>query len=778
MLGLIRSGADNKLIVGTMAAMFDETELREPEGLSERVLTETWKSAKATADKPLHMARSAPWDYLEPKANSDAATFLQDLLAAPWQEDSAANDAFLRGAPEGMCFIRRLLPGVVERHDWDHHPTNAISWDVLFPDGADEAIPHVELARAHIGDNPRDDAVEQVRGSTAEDYQTNGDYQPVTTKAGGRLWSISFVAPPNCNSAISSPTAKGLRAAYPMQLLVRFDRGRQTLIYDAFEFSPTTATAFDADAKAGDPVSVQELHQIERILKQKKRKLTAMMGDEMPREPDAEQHSARWKQHGVQKLYPLAEWLRFKTSHVRRARFPVAAICGARLLIIDKPPPHGDLPPARGDMSVASLGQVGPDSGSDNMRALSGSFAARGPELEPLGLLIFELSQCGAHIVAAFAHTRVWSTHRANRRRKQCEDWTPDGVFSRARRHYILGDASEIVELSKALSEAFPHIAQLLRGSSAVADHEDQIHVPPLKVAATFTEMSRRHKNTLARDLVDPSKTTWVRTLANLAATRFEALSAPEMSREEQGSEKHGQTSTSSSPFRTCKDVHDFLRRAGIANPEEVNPCLCAGLLNGGVPVPALLAKAADASPFLDELLLTAGCMCCGKKMQCTVRQALYQEPLGTDYGDGGEGAAVQCRSKEFGVRCGGNYISGLCTRTPHFDSGKGHNHCTQCPNFGTCIGDYREDHCHRCGDHFFAGSSGRYPCPCRGKDMDDVSYYGGDSDDCSDGSSDSGSEDSLQEPGNLHGVVPLPRDGCWDGSLRGVSIAAMKDQL
>ena len=31
-------------------------------------------------------------------------------------------------------------------------------------------------------------------------------------------------------------------------------------------------------------------------------------------------------------------------------------------------------------------------------------------------------------------------------------------------------------------------------------------------------------------------------------------------------------------------------------------------------------------------------------------------------------------------------------------DSGKFHNHCTECPDLGKCIGDYREAHCERCG--------------------------------------------------------------------------------
>ena len=55
-------------------------------------------------------------------------------------------------------------------------------------------------------------------------------------------------------------------------------------------------------------------------------------------------------------------------------------------------------------------------------------------------------------------------------------------------------------------------------------------------------------------------------------------------------------------------------------------------------------------------------------------------------------------------------YVTGLCGGQPSFDSGKFHNHCTDCPDFGTCIGDYREAHCMDCGKHWFSGMSG-FPC-------------------------------------------------------------------
>jgi hypothetical protein len=186
----------------------------------------------------------------------------------------------------------------------------------------------------------------------------------------------------------------------------------------------------------------------------------------------------------------------------------------------------------------------------------------------------------------------------------------------------------------------------------------------------------------------------------------------------------------------TQQKVHDFLRRCGIPSPEDVNPCLKAGLLKGHLKVPAELLTAPDASAYLDTALLTDKCPNCSKMLTCTVRQALFQSTHGGDYGDtpgGGEGGAVGCgrdttpttttitpttttttttnnnnnegegggggnSSNSMTVAAGippyicteGSYISSLCQGKPRFDCGKSHNHCTQCPDFGTCIYDYR----------------------------------------------------------------------------------------
>lgn len=59
-----------------------------------------------------------------------------------------------------------------------------------------------------------------------------------------------------------------------------------------------------------------------------------------------------------------------------------------------------------------------------------------------------------------------------------------------------------------------------------------------------------------------------------------------------------------------------------------------------------------------------------------------------------------------------------MCQGKARLESGKFHNHCTECPDFGVCIGDYRVCHCGICGHHYFTGGSG-FPCnKCGGKPL------------------------------------------------------------
>eukprot|EP00435_Cladocopium_sp_Y103_P047466 s2330_g13.t5 len=740
-------------LVGKILASQDEGKVTDCDR-EERVLHTAWESAKEIAASPLHMARSAPWDYLRPNVSHE--DFLENLLSSKCCEDSVVDSTFLSGAAENAQFIQRYLPGVVNGHPWDGHPTNAISWEFCWPEFVDEPVPFLELARAQIGDDPQQNArVERkVEDDEDEDFEfSSRELQPVTTKAGGRLWSITFAAP--------GGSVKGLRAAYPYQLLVRFDAGRQVLIYEAFDYLPRTPTHFEMDAKDKDPVTPVELRKIEEIIKRGQRSVLSILGS-VPEAPSATAHSERCQEHGIKKLYPLAEWLRFKKSKVRRIRFPLSAICGARLVVLEANRPNGNLPPARGCFPISSLGRRGMDS-YKNWRALPGTSAACGSELEPLGLLVLELTQLGMHSGADFAEMPVWATHKDRRLRKACPDWTPESSFSQGKRHYILGDASEIIELGKALATASPALARLLRMSLP----DEEILEPAPKIPAHVEECVRRMKNTLASDLLQlsPSRTTSSLSLGSLAARKL-ASEVKVM--------KVGVPAKQALPFSSTDEVDSFLRRAGVKKPEEVNLCLKAGMLNGHIPIPQELLEAKSARPFLKQLLYRGKCHGCNKTLACTVRQALSQPSVGYDYGDGGEGGAVMCKGRG---GCGeGNYISQLCEGHPSFNCGKFHNHCEECPNFGTCIGDYREEHCHRCGEHFFAGNSGM-PCPCRGKDINDFGHGGYDYD--SFGSCDSDDSSCASwVPSDDETSPSIPPAGCWDGHLCGVTAASQQQEL
>eukprot|EP00484_Ammonia_sp_Unknown_P027375 CAMPEP_0197029236 /NCGR_PEP_ID=MMETSP1384-20130603/8739_1 /TAXON_ID=29189 /ORGANISM="Ammonia sp." /LENGTH=290 /DNA_ID=CAMNT_0042458367 /DNA_START=30 /DNA_END=899 /DNA_ORIENTATION=- len=145
---------------------------------------------------------------------------------------------------------------------------------------------------------------------------------------------------------------------------------------------------------------------------------------------------------------------------------------------------------------------------------------------------------------------------------------------------------------------------------------------------------------------------------------------------------------------RSAKMVHDMLRKAGVEKPESVSDCLKKGIQRGHYTI-------CESEGGLDQVIHRGTCICCSRKYNVSIRDVLYQSDYGGDYEDGGEGGAIQCED------CCGLYVTRLCEGRPQFDSGKFHNHCTECPGFGQCIGDYREAHCGRCGKHYFQGLSG-----------------------------------------------------------------------
>ena len=150
----------------------------------------------------------------------------------------------------------------------------------------------------------------------------------------------------------------------------------------------------------------------------------------------------------------------------------------------------------------------------------------------------------------------------------------------------------------------------------------------------------------------------------------------------------------------SAKRVNAMLAAVGVEKPETVSCCLKRGIQRGYIVIDA-------DGKGLDTVICNGTCLCCSKKHSATIRDCLYQSDYGgNDYEDGGKNGAIQCDD------CMGLYVTGLCEGEPAFDSGKFHNHSTECPGFGKCIGDYRSAHCSECRNyHYWAGFMGNGNC-------------------------------------------------------------------
>lgn len=277
------------------------------------------------------------------------------------------------------------------------------------------------------------------------------------------------------------------------------------------------------------------------------------------------------------------------------------------------------------------------------------------------GVLVIELAQP----TDDFASRHVATPFSAKNRFRKFDDWTPEQVASRATRHYIYASVDELRELVEHICCIDTRIAAMLSPGKSLSK-KMKLEVPPSQVENTLED----------------------------------AILSYDMSPEILVSETAERTDKAEAkPSLTTTEVDQLFinhRLASDKNVKRVNLCLKAAVLNGHYEV----SEATDQ----DTVLYSGRCHGCGQKLSITWGEALFQSIYpGLDYADGGENAPIQCPSGN----CGGNYITGLCEGKPEFDSGKFHNHCPECPEFGCCIHDYRNDHCGNCGNHYFAGNTG-----------------------------------------------------------------------
>ena len=170
--------------------------------------------------------------------------------------------------------------------------------------------------------------------------------------------------------------------------------------------------------------------------------------------------------------------------------------------------------------------------------------------------------------------------------------------------------------------------------------------------------------------------------------------------------------------------INSQLQSLGVEPNEDNGNCTRAAIYSGSIKLTGQLSD-------LDQVIIS-GTLDCGHNCNATLGDLLEQpDYAGIDYIDGMLEATVLCDQN--GDQCGGRtYVTNICTGDPYFDSGKFHNHCNKCKTFGKCIGDYRDEHCDRCGDHFWAGSGGQFGCErCGGSDSDSERCDGSGGDDC-----------------------------------------------
>ena len=219
----------------------------------------------------------------------------------------------------------------------------------------------------------------------------------------------------------------------------------------------------------------------------------------------------------------------------------------------------------------------------------------------------------------------LWPINKQNRKRVQSPDWT-GGNISKSTRHYLIGDFCEMKELFDYLSFVSPHIRDLV-STNSMGKEEDKTKKASASSKKTSKKQKIEKKENHASENKVPSP---INSLCDLPLPSLHPRSTIRLTRPDPEIASANESSTISSSIQKRKidsvqGVHDFLRRCGIKKPEEVNPCLKAGILNGNIKVPEDLVQAENASSFLNTVIHKAGCLDCGKEIKCTVKMVLDQ---------------------------------------------------------------------------------------------------------------------------------------------------------
>lgn len=573
-------------------------------------------------------------------------------------------------------------------------------------------------------------------------------FAPCVTKAGDSVVAVAFGAPPQDGLVEREAT---LSAAYPLQLLARVDDIRKKLILDCHEYVPS--------ADDGSVPTMREVLLAKRTFGQGmgggggygyedsdcgSSEDEANYGDlDAPAKPieDVSEDSL-----AAMRLQATAAAM--AEGRVFRYRVGLDDVCGIKL-------------------HATELGaEAGLEEGGAAEAGLEGGGAA----------LVLDLAAPPAASTTPFAVRRCASRRQTDRKWRTVEDWTPGAVASRATRVVVQGCEAEMRELAAHLCAVSPTIASMLSGegrnslaeagtSCALADAP----VPVVVAAAPSGSLAER----AAAAVVASGGTA-----ADLRVAGYPDLAASNVAAAGAAAAALPPPPAAQTDEARCAAIHERLSELGVDNPAEVNGCLKAAIFNGRVTL----------NRGLDVVVCEGECNeCCGQ-VEATIRDMLDQpEYVGRhiaaphpalwrptysnvlrlvatsdppprypgNYGEG-EGGAATCEDCETS-----QYVSGLCTGNGRLDHGKFTNHCMLCPNFGTCIFDYREAHCEACGTHWFRGNVG-FPCTgCGGSGHGERK-----------GSPPEADAPPASWPGTIAGAAKKWRDG------RGPDVAAMIERI
>jgi hypothetical protein len=328
----------------------------------------------------------------------------------------------LTGRPRSQQYISTLFN--VEVEDW------AEDYDDESP---------VEVERRHPGDKIEDDA--------EIEYDINEMFSPLTTKAGCTLQAIHFVSDTNDQSTSST----SLHAAYPMQLLMRIDRGRKLLVYDCLEYKP----ALFCSSPEFKPAKGRALRRIMRSLDMHSG-VTQSSDESEDGDSDEEGGDESMQEEKKHCAFTAEQFHRFVNSRVLRCRVNLESVQGMQLLL-----GSGEEKRSHG-LSHAHDNDDGHHGSLGEEEAMRVEQLLRGGDVEGVGVLILELSsppvasagdggeessdddeeqsdavrtQAGAAMQAQpqgpFATRRIHSHRRIENEWKITGDWTPGQCASK-----------------------------------------------------------------------------------------------------------------------------------------------------------------------------------------------------------------------------------------------------------------------------------------------------------------------------------------------------------